>query len=93
MRIINECSFLLRGAVTIGNAIVKEDAKFIVGPAYLQAYQLQENDAIYPRIIVDKSVTKEIKKLSPMESEIFICSQCYPKCHKRCCCKRKRFFL
>lgn len=62
MRIISECSFLLRGAVTIGDAIVKDEAKFIVGPAYIQAYQLQENDAIYPRIIVDKSITREIIK-------------------------------
>lgn len=62
MRIITECKFLLRGAITIGDAIVREFGKFIVGPAYIQAYQLQENDAIYPRIIVDQSVTKAIKK-------------------------------
>jgi len=62
MRIINECQFLLRGAITIGDAIVREFGKFIIGPAYIQAYQLQENDAIYPRIIVDRSVTKAIKK-------------------------------
>ena len=61
-RIIQECNFLLRGAITIGDAIVREDAKFIIGPAYIQAYQLQEKDAIYPRIIVDKSAIKEIKK-------------------------------
>lgn len=62
MRIITECQFLLRGAITIGDALVREFGKFIVGPAYIQAYQLQENDAIYPRIIVDKSVTKAIKR-------------------------------
>lgn len=62
MRIITECHFLLRGAITIGDAIAEEFGKFIVGPAYIQAYQLQENDAIYPRIIVDRSVTKAIKK-------------------------------
>ncbi len=62
MRIVTECRFLLRGAITIGDAIVREFGKFIIGPAYIQAYRLQENDAIYPRIIVDKSVTKAIKK-------------------------------
>jgi hypothetical protein len=61
-RIIHECNFLLRGAVTIGDAIVREDGKFIIGPAYIQAYQLQENDAVYPRIIVDTSVVKAIAK-------------------------------
>ena len=62
MRIITECQLLIRGAITVGDAIVEEDGKFIVGPAYIQAYQLQENDAIYPRIIVDESVIKQIKK-------------------------------
>lgn len=61
-RILQECNFLLRGAITVGDAIVREDAKFIIGPAYIQAYQLQEKDAIYPRIIVDKSAVKEIEK-------------------------------
>lgn len=64
MRIIVECKFLLRGAITIGDAIVEESGKFIVGPAYIKAYQLQDNDAIYPRIIADRSVTKAIKKSS-----------------------------
>ncbi len=62
LRIITECQFLLRGAITIGDAIVEEGGKFIVGPAYIKAYQLQDNDAIYPRIIVDRSVTNAIKK-------------------------------
>lgn len=64
VRIITECQFLLRGAITIGDAIVEEFAKYIVGPAYIQAYKLQDNDAIYPRIIVDKSVTQAIRKES-----------------------------
>ena len=62
IRIIIECKLLLRGAITISDAISREYGKFIVGPAYIQAYQLQENDAIYPRIIVDKSITKAIKR-------------------------------
>ncbi|MFA5179740.1 MAG: hypothetical protein WC405_00340 [Syntrophales bacterium] len=61
-RIIHECNFLLRGAVTVGDAIIREDGKFIIGPAYIQAYQLQENDALYPRIIVDKSAITAITK-------------------------------
>ena len=61
-RIINECNFLLRGAVTVGDAIIREDGKFIIGPAYIQAYQLQENDAVYPRIIVDRSAVTAIAK-------------------------------
>jgi len=62
MRIITESKFLLRGAITIGDAIVEEQGKFIVGPAYIRAYQLQDSDAIYPRIIVDGNVIKAIKR-------------------------------
>ncbi len=61
-RILNESEFLLRGAITIGDAIIDDDIKYIIGPAYIQAYQLQENDAIYPRIIADNTVINEIKK-------------------------------
>lgn len=63
IRIITECRFQLRGAITIGDAIIREDGKFIIGPAYIRAYQLQENDAIYPRIIADKNVINAIMKI------------------------------
>lgn len=62
MRIIVECQLLLRGAITIGDAIEAEEGKYIIGPAFIQAYRLQENDAVYPRIIVDKSVVKVVTK-------------------------------
>lgn len=62
MRILVECQLLLRGAITIGDAIEEEDGKYIIGPAFIQAYRLQENDAVYPRIIVDKSVVKVLSK-------------------------------
>lgn len=62
MRVLKECQLLLRGAIAIGDAIVQEDGKFIIGPAYIQAFQLQEHDAIYPRIIVDKNVIDQIIK-------------------------------
>lgn len=61
-RIINECNFLLRGAITVGDTIIGEDGKFIIGPAYIQAFQLQEDDAIYPRIIADKGVISQLRK-------------------------------
>ena len=61
-RIISECNFLLRGAITVGDAIIREDGKFIIGPAYILAFQLQEDDAIYPRIIADKGVIKQLKR-------------------------------
>lgn len=60
MRILVECQLLLRGAITIGDAIDDPDGKSIIGPAFIQAYRLQENDAVYPRVIVDKSVIRAI---------------------------------
>ena len=53
---------MLRGAITVGDTIIREHGKFIIGPAYIQAFQLQEDDAIYPRIIADKSVIKQLNK-------------------------------
>lgn len=62
IRIITECCHLLRGAVTLGDALISNDGKFIIGPAYIRAFLLQENHAIYPRIIVDKNIINEINK-------------------------------
>lgn len=62
IRIITECCFLLRGAVTLGDVLISDNGKFIVGPAYIQAYLMQEDNAIYPRIIVCKNTINEINK-------------------------------
>lgn len=62
LRILIECQLLLRGAITIGDAIAEDDGKYIIGPAFIQAYKLQENDAVYPRIIVDKGVLNRLNK-------------------------------
>lgn len=48
---------LSRGAVTFGKLIHDDDVCF--GPALVEAYKMEEHDAIYPRVIVDESVIKE----------------------------------
>jgi desulfoferrodoxin (superoxide reductase-like protein) len=63
-KILKECHFLLRGAVTIGDAIIQDEGKFIIGPAYIQAYLLQENDAVYPRIIVDANAARAVDEVA-----------------------------
>ncbi len=70
--ILLECQLLLRGAVTIGDAIMKDGGKYIIGPAYIRAYLLQENDSIYPRIIIDNCVKKEILKDSDLKESVSI---------------------
>lgn len=64
MRILRECQFQLRGAVTYGNVYVSEDGKQIIGPAYINAYLLQEYNAIYPRIILDKTFLDRFNELN-----------------------------
>jgi len=72
MRIVCECHFLLRGAITIGKVISKDKAKFIIGPAFIEAFLLQEKDAIYPRIIISNSLMVEINKYPDIKNYIKI---------------------
>jgi len=57
VRILIECHTMLRGALEYGSVIIKDDGRQIIGPAYISAYQRQERDAIYPRIIISNSVS------------------------------------
>jgi len=77
--ILLECNQLLRGAVTIGDAIMNDHGKYIIGPAYIRAYLIQEKDSIYPRIIIDNCVKKEILKSKVLKDSISIDTdkECY----------------
>lgn len=50
--------FFLRGAVTIDNHY--EDDKVVFSPALIKAYELEKDNAVYPRIILDKKLVDEI---------------------------------
>lgn len=50
--------FFLRGAVTIDNHY--EDDKVVFSPALTKAYELEKDNAVYPRIILDKKLVDEI---------------------------------
>jgi len=63
LRILVECKFQLRGAVTFGDVHVSEEGKQIIGPAYIDAYLMQEKNAIYPRIILGDSLLIETKEI------------------------------
>jgi hypothetical protein len=58
---------LLRGALTAGKIGMGEDLKYIVGPAFIEAFDLERKNAIYPRIIF----ADEIKKYIPDKSITF----------------------
>lgn len=52
-------ALFLRGSFVVGNLHYSEN--FVYGPALLKAYGLESKTAIYPRVIVDDSVLKNIK--------------------------------
>ncbi len=50
---------ILRGGITIDKLFI--DDKFVYGNGLLNAYYIEDNIAIYPRVIVDNKVLKRIK--------------------------------
>jgi hypothetical protein len=60
-----EKQLLTRGAISIGSAHINEDSFEIFGPAYIQAYNL-EQQANAPRVIIDPRIT-EHRKLTRSE--------------------------
>ncbi|MGC9337906.1 MAG: hypothetical protein ACP5EQ_07420 [Candidatus Cloacimonadia bacterium] len=61
--------YLLRGGIAEG-ALYHEDGK-IVGPALVDAYNLEKNVAKYPRIIVDSRIVTKAKRWKPPLDTIF----------------------
>lgn len=63
---------LIRGGITIGQLYHKED--IIYGPAFIEAYNLEHEKAIYPRIIIEKDKLLDgiikTKNCSDIELEI-----------------------
>lgn len=72
MRILIDCKIMLRGAIEFGEVIVKDYGRQIIGPAYINAYLSQENDAIYPRIIVSNNVIKLIEDEFPTYKKVIL---------------------
>lgn len=49
----------IRGSITVGK-IIHAKSNLLLGPAYVEAYQLEENVAVYPRIILSEEIQKHI---------------------------------
>lgn len=56
LNVLRDFHTLLRGAIEYGKVYVDKEGKQIIGPAYIQAYKRQEYEAIFPRIIIGKTV-------------------------------------
>jgi len=50
----------IRGAISCGNTFFDSTNNQIVGPAYIDAFLLEEEFAIFPRVIIDSKIIKEI---------------------------------
>jgi hypothetical protein len=61
-KILINTTMLLRGALTAGKITISDDLKLIVGPAFIEAYALESENAIFPRIIIDSDLTKYLDK-------------------------------
>ena len=62
-QVLIDSQMLLRGVLTAGKVAVGEDGKYFIGPAVIEALELERQNAIFPRIIYDnKKIGKYIKK-------------------------------
>lgn len=59
--LIKEFNILLRGGIVIGDVI--HNAQMIVGPAMIDAYQLESKCAFSPRIVIDPKVSFRFNKI------------------------------
>ena len=57
----------LRGAISSGKAYFNSIDSQVVGPAYINAYLLEERIAINPRVVLDNKLIKELKLNSAQE--------------------------
>jgi len=51
---------LIRGALTAGKVSISDDSRLIVGPAFIDAFVLESENAIFPRILFDNQIFKYV---------------------------------
>ena len=61
-KILINLKMLSRGAITAGNVSVANNGSLIIGPAYVDAYAMESENAIYARTIVSDIFLNETKK-------------------------------
>lgn len=55
---------LLRGALTVGKVSISDDEKLIIGPAFIEAYAMESDNAIFPRILFANEISEQIKNIN-----------------------------
>ena len=66
-RILTELNMLARGAITIGNVSVADEGTIIIGPAYVDAYALESENAYFARTVVSSEFISNSKDLLDFE--------------------------
>jgi len=61
-KVLVEIKMPIRGALTAGQMIISNEPKVIIGPAFIKAYLLEDENAIFPRILLSDEVYKYIDK-------------------------------
>lgn len=56
--LIQECHYLSRGAITVGDLYI--DNNIVWGKGLVRAYQLESSIAIFPRVILDSEIIPEL---------------------------------
>lgn len=60
-RVLVHLRMLVRGAMTAGKVSISDDSRLIVGPGFIEAFALEAENAIYPRILFSNDVVKHMK--------------------------------
>ena len=61
-KILVNDKMLLRGALTSGKvSIADDDQKLVVGPAFIEAFSMESENAIFPRIIISNNLYQSVK--------------------------------
>ena len=61
-KVLVEIKLPIRGALTAGQVIISADPKVIIGPAFISAYVMEDENAIFPRILFSDDVYEYIEK-------------------------------
>lgn len=66
-KILIKLKMLARGAVTAGNVSVTNEGSLIIGPAYVDVYAMESENAIYSRIILSDAFVEATKDFCTFE--------------------------
>jgi len=61
-KVLVEIKLPIRGALTAGQIIISTDPKVIIGPAFINAYIMEDENAIFPRILFSDEIYQYIDK-------------------------------